>query len=427
MEPFKMRHREISYLLVVAVMLAGARLPAQNPPPGDRRIAYIERVTKPDKTSEHWLHEIKEDGSSLKKVLLLDSHNTYKGISFSPDGSHIYYCPTIPKSPLSEILCMHRDGTGERQLTDAPGYYSNIVWSPDGRRIAYEQLAKQYGDRSPNICVVGIDGAGLKRQIPTKGFNVWAWWSPDGAKLAYTYREDQSPTAQILIVDVNRNDPPRKVCDMLTGYMQWSPDGRHLAIENWNVKQETAVVDVERPGAIKRVPGKDPHWSSDGSKIAVMQNECNLLIFDVESGDIRRLTNDPHKKASLIYAAWSPDGSQIAYAVEDNLELIHADGTGQKRITNFPKHSRVTYMRGSSDGKKVLFYASVARDLKNAPQHVLDDDEAMEQYLSEDKNNLYVVDASSGRIVRLTQKTTHDTNKIILVYTWLQNQPKSGK
>jgi dipeptidyl aminopeptidase/acylaminoacyl peptidase len=417
-----MRHREISYLLIVAVMLSGAKLSAQKPPPDNRHIAYIERVTKPDFTSEHWLHEIKEDGSELKKALLLDSRDRHENISFSPDGSHISFRQQIPKSPMSEILCVHRDGTGPKKLTDAPGYYSQIAWSPDGRQIAYEQLAKQYGDRSPNICIVGSDGTGLKRRIPTKGFNVWPWWSPDGNKLAYTYREDQAPTAQILIVDVNRNDLPRKVCDVLTGYMQWSPNGRYLAIENGGVKQgETVVVGVESTEPIKRFHGQSPLWSPDGSKIALVQDSYKLLAFDAKSGDSRLLADYTNNKSWPSFARWSPDGSQITYKVEDNIELVHADGSGIKRITNIPKYSYVDFPIWSSDGKKILFYAKVAKDISKVPQRVLEDDEAMDRLLSENKNNLYVADASSGRCVQLTQNAEHDANKLIVAYTWLKN------
>src|SRR5439155_11866140 len=78
------------------------------------------------------------DGSGLH-VIPNDVYVEYP--SGSPDGTRIAFMSQQPGAhgadPNYDIFVMNVDGSGLRQLTDAPGEDGFPSWSPDGRKIAY--------------------------------------------------------------------------------------------------------------------------------------------------------------------------------------------------------------------------------------------------------------------------------------------------
>jgi WD40-like Beta Propeller Repeat len=61
------------------------------------------------------------------------------------------------------------------QAPKGVGHVDDLVWSPDGSRLAFS--AQEGG-----IWVVGVDGSGLTKVIP-HGVN--PAWSPDGSRISY--------------------------------------------------------------------------------------------------------------------------------------------------------------------------------------------------------------------------------------------------
>ena len=81
-------------------------------------------------------------------------------------------------------------------------------------------------------------------------------------------------------------------------------------------------------------------WSPDGSQIAFVSNSAgndDIYVVNVDGSDLRQLTDHP---AADQYPAWSPDSSQIAFQSrrDDNWEiyLMDADGENEQRLTDAP-------------------------------------------------------------------------------------------
>lgn len=59
-----------------------------------------------------------------------------------------------------------------------------------------------------------------------------------------------------------------------------------------------------------------PHWSPDGTSIAFDRlyfGQAEIVVLDVETGDIRRLTD---RAGNDMAPAWSPDSRVVAFAGE---------------------------------------------------------------------------------------------------------------
>ena len=112
------------------------------------------------------------------------------------------------------------------------------------------------------------------------------------------------------------------------------------------------------PGAYVAVPGTQA-WVNDwsvtghvlltvfGSRTDIMFDE-ELYSLDMATKQFRRLTNDA---ARNLFAAWSPDGSQIAYMSDYTLWIMNADGSNKRQI--FAGEARD--LDWSPDGKQIVF------------------------------------------------------------------------
>jgi RTX calcium-binding nonapeptide repeat (4 copies)/WD40-like Beta Propeller Repeat len=78
----------------------------------------------------------------------------------------------------------------------------------------------------------------------------------------------------------------------------------------------------------------DPDWSPDGTKIAfAIASVGHVFILELESGEVRRLTNRPPGPGSPYVCGpsfhtpeWSPDGTELALGVYTSSCNIHGNG-----------------------------------------------------------------------------------------------------
>jgi TolB protein len=98
--------------------------------------------------------------------------------TFSPDGTKIAYFAWDGRR--YHLRVMNADGSGSRVLSHDvfrdDGYLLNLLWSPDGTRLAID-----YGG---DLYTVRADGSDLTLVIPN---GTDPNWSPDGTRIAYSH------------------------------------------------------------------------------------------------------------------------------------------------------------------------------------------------------------------------------------------------
>jgi dipeptidyl aminopeptidase/acylaminoacyl peptidase len=107
------------------------------------------------------------------------------------------------------------------------------------------------------------------------------------------------------------------------------------------------------------VNADDPMWSSDGSRIAYVQ-DSDIWVMNADGSGKTNLTNTPHD--GEYEPAWSPDGHRIAFQSGDGsgpctqrISVMNADGTGRTGLTDFGGGCDLE-PAWSPDGTRLVFW-----------------------------------------------------------------------
>src|SRR5919108_948284 len=159
-----MRLRQVAGLLAAATLIAVAPAAAA---PGNGRIAY-------------------ETGGSIYAI---DAAGGAPALlragylpAFSPDGARIAYAET----PAGPISVANADGSDPVSVA-TDHFLSDLVWSPDGTRIAYISGSYSAGFA---VSVAKADGTGFSVVSQDASADAPPSWSSDGTELAFTTTND---------------------------------------------------------------------------------------------------------------------------------------------------------------------------------------------------------------------------------------------
>jgi Tol biopolymer transport system component len=261
---------------------------------------------------EYQIYSMDPDGNNVRQVsdMILPA---FAMPSSSPEGLKVVFSGTDAQNGWEQIWVQHSDGTGLQNLTNNPdNRHLTPVWSPDGSKIAFSAIVG--GQNNPaDIFLMDSDGSNVVNVTDNPDFNDQnPSWSPDGNELAFSsFRPNPSGGNLFSISIISANGTGRKTIIEDEGFLvtapKWSPDGSKIAFERF--QQFT-------------------------------QNPRQIHLMNPDGSDVRNITADGgNPNLGTFSAAWSPDGSKIAFhaiTIEtQNIFIMNSDGEIQgSRITN---------------------------------------------------------------------------------------------
>ena len=234
----------------------------------------------------------------------------------SPDGTRfLLFEADGPNSGTGHAATVGVDGSGYRPIpfSDPTLNYIPQVWSPDGKRIAFEGFDESHPGRNGIYTARASDGTHIVRVTAVTGrHDTPADYSPDGTQVVFFRAAREEPNADLggtlWVVDVDGSDAQL----------------------------------IETPGVM---PGPVADWSPDGSKIlfctARAQKTGALWTIEPDGSNLTKVFEDP-EGGFAAWPVWSPDGSQIMFALDpiadwfshpaNGIYVINADGSGLAQV-----------------------------------------------------------------------------------------------
>ncbi len=310
----------------------------------------------------------------------------------SPDGKQIaftYYTSSQEPNPTVELRVINSDGTGERTLYSKSsfrngGWIIPDAWSSDGKHILARihlpgETAGPASRGHYALVLVAVDDGKLvtlRELESTRRYRRRTFLSHDKRYVAYDFPPNQEVAdGDVFILPVESREPvpvsPHPADDYALG---WTPDGETLLFASnrsgsfgiWSIAVEDGKPQG-KPELLRPHVGKitSAGFDDGGTLYYTLKSEptnAHLASIDPRTGKVngqpRLLTN--RFSGSNDWAAWSPDGNQIAYrswkgpSDQSGMRIsIRSVETGVERdiVPQFAEFSR---LRWHADGGSLL-------------------------------------------------------------------------
>lgn len=228
-------------------------------------------------------------------------------VALSPDGKHIAYVLSVPRSPddepgrsYSELFVVPAAGGTSKQYVHKPDRISDVSWSPDGTTLTF--LADRDNDKRRQLYSMPVDG-GEAVALTEHPSSISAYhWSPDGKSIAFVATEPKS-------------EEEKQAEKEGRDWQLYMEDFKHKRLWSLDVASgETHQLYDADLSAWKFV------WTSDSKNLIFQGTDKNLTdesymfkkiyILPASGGDPKVVCETEGK---LGHMAVSPDSKQLAF------------------------------------------------------------------------------------------------------------------
>jgi len=311
---------------------------------------------------------------AFRRIHQFETGESVRPFDWSPDGKSIaVLIERTDRSSEIGILSVPDGSIRQLKSIDWRGV-SKIVFSPDGRYIAYDLSVGDTRDRT-HIYVMAVDGSRETAVVDDSSINNVMGWSPDGQLVFVSNRTGTRSLWTMAIENGRSKDAARLVKENVgsTWSLGLTPSG---TLYIWQRASATYVrvspFDFASGKLLNSAPvtfqrfvdsrGR-PAWSADGRYLLYIScgsdggGRCALFVRSSESGVVREI---PHTLGYLAFPRLAPDGHTVVTDGRDlkgrrGIYLIDV-GTGQTSlVVPFDPIAEAGQPEWSPDGRGIRY------------------------------------------------------------------------
>jgi len=288
-----------------------------------------------------WLYQVPTH--SEVQILPPDA-SAFGGVTFSPDGNHIYYVRADKNDVGFQYLYVMPVLGGPNQLLikdiDSP-----IRFSPDGQRFVYTRGVPPRN--STEVRVANSDGSGdrllatIQQTFP--GFQPGPTWSPDGRTIAVSLFLYGGRHSYVLDAVAVADGSARELLSSSSaiGRPLWLPEGDTLLLVMNDQNDRGQLWTISFPNAeVHRVTNDLTDFdgradlTGDGKTMVAIANHPTSNIWVAPAADLSQAQQITSGELPLFRIVEAPDGHLLATSMDGNVWRLQADGSGRILFTD---------------------------------------------------------------------------------------------
>ncbi len=273
-------------------------------------------------------------------------------VDFSPDGKQIVFQRGIPENGVVEIRIAQADGSGERLLATLPanaGLQFGVTWSPDGKTIAVPVLGLGK-EVNWQLNVISVADGKVRPLVSSGGRLIGrAVWMPDGNSLIAPIGETTLGRDQLQSIDYPSGETHRFTND-LSDYsedLDVTHDGRTLAAIQRTRLSEIWMTPATDLSQARQVTSGEPAYTG------IAPGPSGKLLARSADGELWLINSDGGERTVLVPQA-------------RNVRSISACGDRYLVFDSY-RDGRIALWRADADGSNGVKLLDEVRDSECSP------------------------------------------------------------
>lgn len=333
--------------------------------PDGKYVAYS--VVEAGKHSIH-VREL-TTASDLRVTSVSDS--SYSGLSFSPDGTFVYYLEN--QAETGTLYRVSKLGGGQRPILE--NVNTAVTFSPDGSRMAFVRSNNAVDPADLVIAPAdgGLSSVLVRRTLADNRFfsshmqGPGPAWSPDGKSIACVTHGLGPKQAEVMleIIDVESGTarPIKAGPWYYISRITWVGDGSGIIVAATETAGGPGQLYLVGDQATRQITNDPNNYtlvsgSSDSSVFVTRNVERSSSIWHVSVMESPPITISVEQKKGLAEVERGTEG-RLIYSVFDgkNINLWLRDGSRTRQLTFEADNSKPTM---SPDGRYIVFCSTRA-------------------------------------------------------------------